>query len=511
MISHFLNNSFFFYSDFFFFKTIIFLNILAIFFLLIIPEKHILFFKQFSLIISLKLFLITFLTYSIHLIFLSKNSSAINLTNALQVVTFFELYNNKIAFCVDNISLLLIVLTTFITFICITISLELPKFKLFSLCFFIMSLLLFIVWTTFDIFIFYIFFESVLIPMFIVINFWGSRARKIRAAYLFFMYTVAGSLPMLLAILYIYAKTGTTNIFVLQLLNSPFAISDTTFFSFSEQKWLWLAFFLAFAVKVPMLPVHLWLPEAHVEAPTAGSVILAGVLLKLGSYGMLRFLNPLFSLGGVYFTPAVQTLAICSVVYAALTALRQNDLKRVIAYASISHMNLIVLGIFSLSVYAVEGAVFQMISHGLVASLLFLMVGILYDRSGTRLINNYSGLAIIMPTFASYFLIATIANMAFPFTCNFIGEILLFIGIFMVNTFTGFLSAFGIFLCATYSIWLYNRVFCGNLADQITSFTDIDYLDTFIIQIFVFLILLLGAKPQYITNFIYLDSLYIIS
>jgi proton-translocating NADH-quinone oxidoreductase chain M len=488
------------FSDAFFLKAMVLITLFALFFIAATPEKFAFLTKQLSLIFSLKLFLVSFFVYGIHFSVLSTNDTATNLSGALQVISVLEIYNNKIAFCVDNISLLLIVLTTFVNFVCITISLELPNFKLFSLCFFIMNLLLFVVWTTFDVFIFYIFFESVLIPMFVVINFWGSRARKIRAAYMFFLYTVAGSLPMLLAILYIYVKTGTTNIFALQILN---------FFNFTEQKWLWLAFFLAFAVKVPMAPLHLWLPEAHVEAPTAGSVVLAGVLLKLGSYGMLRFLNPLFVLGGLYFTPLVQTLAIASVVFAALTALRQNDLKRVIAYASISHMNLIVIGIFSLSVYAVEGAIFQMISHGLVASLLFLMVGILYDRSGTRLIANYSGLAVIMPTFASYFLIATIANAAFPFTCNFVGEVLLFIGIFLVNVNVGYLSALGIFLSATYSFWLYNRVFCGNLSDTVTSFTDIDFLDAFIIRVFLFFIILLGACPQYITNFVYFDSLYL--
>ena len=363
---------------------------------------------------------------------------------------------------------------TFLVFVCIAISLELPNFKLFALSFFVMELLLLIVWVVFDIFIFYIFFESVLIPMFVIIKFWGSRARKTRAAYLFFLYTVIGSMPMLFAVIYIYLKAGTTNVFVLQLLN---------IFTFIEQKWLWLAFFLAFAVKVPMFPFHLWLAEAHVEAPTAGSVILAGVLLKLGSYGMLRFLNPLFSIAGIYFTPLVQAVSICGIVYASLTALRQNDFKRVIAYASIAHMNLIIVGIFSLSIYSIQGAVFQMISHGLIASLLFLLVGILYDRSGTRLIKNYVGLAIVMPTYATYFLLSTIANMAFPGTSSFAGEFLLFLGIFLVNVNTGFLSALGIFLCSTYSIWLYNRTMCGNLSDQVLSYTDIDFLDVFIIRV----------------------------
>jgi len=311
-----------------------------------------------------------------------------------------------------------------------------------------MQILLLIVWTVFDIFIFYLFFESVLIPMFLIIKLYGSRSRKIRAAFLFFMYTVVGSISMLIAILFMYNRTGTCNTFYYQLINN---------FTFLEQKYLWIAFFLAFAVKVPMFPFHLWLPEAHVEAPTSGSVILAGVLLKLGSYGMLRFLNPFFNHAGIFFTPFVHTLSICGIIYASLTAFRQNDLKRVIAYASIAHMNLIVIGVFSTSIYAFQGVIFQMIGHGLVASLLFLMVGIIYDRSLTRLISNYSGLTIIMPTFSTFFLFATIGNMAFPGTSNFIGEILLFFGIFLTNPVSGYFSALGIFLCSTYSIWLFNR------------------------------------------------------
>lgn len=484
----------FLYSDSFFLKTLALINVLAIVLIALIPSKFSFLIKQLTLVLSFKLFLISFL------VFVARNELTAEFGIAeIEVLSF---YNNNIAFCCDNISLLLIVLTTFLTFICLVISLELPNFKLFALCFFIMEFLLFIVWIVFDLFIFYIFFESVLLPMFIIINFWGSRARKIRAAYLFFMYTVIGSLPMLLALLYIYTKVGTTNVFALQLVN---------FFSQTEQKWLWLAFFIAFAVKVPMLPVHLWLPEAHVEAPTAGSVMLAGVLLKLGSYAMLRFLNPLFAFGGLYFIPLVQTLAICSVIFASLTALRQNDLKRVIAYASIAHMGLIVIGIFSISIYAIEGAIFQMISHGIVASLLFLMVGILYDRSGSRLIANYSGLAMIMPTFATYFLLATISNMAFPLTSNFIGEVLLFCGIFMVNTTIGYIAAIGIFLVSTYSIWLYNRVFFGNISEQVQSYTDIDALDKFVIQFLLFMIIGLGAYPHYITSFVYFDSLYLLS
>ena len=493
-------NADFFFSDLFFIKLLILFNLLAILIIVLIPKKYNLLIKQVSILFSLVFFLISLLLYKSRFVNLLETGNSF--FSSFKILTTIDILNNKIPFCCDNISFLLIILTTFLIFICLLISLELPEFKLYSICFFTIELILLVVWTVFDVFLFYIFFESVLIPMFIIILFWGSRDRKIRAAYLFFMYTVIGSLPMLFSILYIYSKAGTTNVFLLQLNN---------FFSFNEQKFLWLTFFLAFAVKVPMVPFHLWLPEAHVEAPTAGSVILAGVLLKLGSYGMIRFLNPLFVIGGVYFTPFVQTMSICGIIYASLTALRQNDLKRIIAYASIAHMNLIVIGIFSLSIYAMEGAILQMISHGLVASLLFLMIGIVYDRSGTRLLKNYSGLTTVMPTFSSYFLIATIANMAFPGTCNFAGEILLFLGIFLTNVNTGYLSAIGIFLCATYSIWLYNRIMCGNITKEVSNFTDIDYLDVFICRVFIFCILLFGLYPHFATVFIYSDSLYLLS
>ncbi len=487
-----------FFSDFFFIKYLMLVLVLTIVALLLISEKYVLYIKQVSLVLSMKIFLISYVLYSSHKTLFTGNALFAESFKTFAVV---EIFDNKIAFCCDNISLLLIVLTTFLTVICLAISLELPNFKLFAICFLVMELFLLIVWTTFDIFVFYIFFESVLIPMFVIIKLWGSRARKTRAAYLFFMYTVIGSLPMLFSILYIYFKTGTTNMLVLQLAN---------FFSFQEQKFLWLAFFLAFAVKCPMVPFHLWLPEAHVEAPTSGSVILAGVLLKLGSYGMLRFLNPLFNIAALYFTPLVQTLSVCGIVYASLTALRQNDIKRVIAYASIAHMNLIVVGIFSLSIYSIQGAVFQMISHGLVASLLFLLVGILYDRSGTRLITNYSGLTLVMPKFSYYFLIATLANMAFPGTSGFAGEFLLFAGIFLVNTYTGYLCALGIFLCSTYSIWLYNRTMYGNLSTQVLSYKDVDWLDLIVIRSFIAAILKIGLKPYLLTNFIYGDVLYLL-
>jgi proton-translocating NADH-quinone oxidoreductase chain M len=253
--------------------------------------------------------------------------------------------------------------------------------------------LLMCVFSVLDLILFYIFFESVLIPMFLIIGIWGSRERKIRAAYQFFLYTLIGSLLMLLAVLLIYFQAGTTDIHVLM----------TTEFSERRQIFMWLAFFASFAVKIPMLPFHIWLPEAHVEAPTAGSVILAGILLKLGGYGFLRFSIPLFPEATIYFTPLVYTMSILAVIYASLTTLRQVDMKKIIAYSSVAHMNFCTIGMFTLNVQGVEGSILLMLSHGIVSSALFLCIGVLYDRHHTRIVRYYSGLVHTMPLFVTLF------------------------------------------------------------------------------------------------------------
>ena len=475
------------------FNYIFVINFFAIIALFLIPKKYNIFIKQFVVLIQLKLLILTLTLYINKYAFFSS-------TFSIQTKESFFLFNNYLTFSCDSISLILMLLTSCLILFCLIISIDLSKFKLFALCFFIIELFLLIVWTTNDLFIFYTFFESVLIPMFIIITFWGSRERKIKAAYLFFMYTVIGSILMLFAIIYVYIVTGTSNILLLQICSK---------IEFSEQLFLWFAFFLGFAVKIPMVPFHLWLPEAHVEAPTAGSVLLAGILLKLGSYGMLKFLNPIFTDAGIFFTPVVHMLSLFGVIYASLTALRQNDLKRIIAYASIAHMNLIVIAIFSISVYALEGSLFQMVSHGLVSSLLFLMIGILYDRSGTRVVIQFSGLASIMPVFATFFLFATISNMAFPGTSSFAGELFMLAGIFLTNKVTALLSALGIFLCSTYSIWLFNRIMCGSVNRNITNFKDIDNLDFFVIFLLVLLIIVLGLYPHYISVFTYMDILWL--
>jgi len=345
-----------------------------------------------------------------------------------------------------------------------------------------------------DLLLFYIFFESVLIPMFIIIGVWGSRERKVRASYMFFLYTLLGSVLMLLSILYIYFQVGTTDYEM--LLVYPF--------TFVEQRFIWLAFFASFASKIPMLPVHIWLPEAHVEAPTAGSVVLAGILLKLGSYGFLRFSLPLLPEASLYFTPFIFALSVVGVIYSSLTAIRQTDLKRIIAYTSVAHMNLVMIGLFSFNVVGLEGAILQSLSHGFVSSALFLIIGVIYDRHHTRMVSYYSGLVHTMPLFTIIFLIFTMANIALPGTSSFVGEFLILSGSFKVNTCVTFLGATGMVFGGGYSLWLFNRVCYGNLKIQYLS----QFQDLTLKEFFVFLPLLcgtfvLGIYPELVLDVIH--------
>ena len=359
---------------------------------------------------------------------------------------------------IDGISLLFVVLTTLLISLCLLISWDGVKHNLkeYLICFLVMEFFLIGVFCVLDLLLFYIFFESVLIPMFLIIGIWGSRERKIRAAYFFFLYTLSGSLLMLLSILYIYVQSGTTD----------YEILLTFRFSSLEQKFLWLAFFLSFATKVPMMPVHLWLPEAHVEAPTAGSVILAGVLLKLGTYGFIRFSLPMFPDASFYFSPLVYTMATVGIVYPSFTAIRQTDFKRIIAYTSVAHMNLVILGIFSLNNIGLEGAILQSLSHGFVASALFLIIGVVYERHGTRTIKYYGGLVHLMPLYVTVFLFFTMANMGLPGTSSFVGEFLILIGSFKTNISVTFIGASSMVVGGCYSLWLFNRIAYGNLKTQ---------------------------------------------
>jgi proton-translocating NADH-quinone oxidoreductase chain M len=301
--------------------------------------------------------------------------------------------------------------------------------------------------------------------MFIIIGIWGSRERKILANYYFFIYTIAASILLLVAILYIFDQTGTTDYFIGILFS----------FSKMEQILLWFLFFISFSSKIPMLPVHLWLPEAHVEAPTVGSIILAGVLLKLGVYGFIRFSIVIFPMGAFYFTPLVYSLATIGIIYTSLTAIRQSDLKKIIAYTSISHMNLVVLGIYSYNIIGIQGAIYQSVNHGFISSGLFILIGIIYDRHKTRILNYYGGLSSITPLFTFIFLFFSFANIGFPCTGNFLGELLIFIGLFKLNIIITLFSSLSLVISAIYSLWLFNRISFGNLKIQyLTNFLDLN-------------------------------------
>nr|CAA40452.1 NADH-ubiquinone oxidoreductase chain 4 [Triticum aestivum]CAA40453.1 NADH-ubiquinone oxidoreductase chain 4 [Triticum aestivum] len=390
---------------------------------------------------------------------------------------------------IDGLSLFFVILTTFLIPICISVGWSgMRSFgKEYITAFLIREFLMIAVSCMLDPLLFYVLSESVPIPMFIIIGVWGSRQRKIKAAYQFFLYTLLGSVFMLLAILLILLQTGTTDLQILL----------TTEFSERRQILLWIAFFASFAVKVPMVPVHIWLPEAHVEAPTAGSVILAGILLKLGTYGFLRFSIPMFPEATLCFTPFIYTLSAIAIIYTSLTTLRQIDLKKIIAYSSVAHMNLVTIGMFSPNIQGIGGSILLMLSHGLVSSALFLCVGVLYDRHKTRLVRYYGGLVSTMPNFSTIFFFFTLANMSLPGTSSFIGEFLILVGAFQRNSLVATLRALGMILGAAYSLWLYNRVVSGNLKpDFLYKFSDLNGREVSIFLPFLVGVVRMGVHPK---------------
>jgi proton-translocating NADH-quinone oxidoreductase chain M len=411
-------------------------------------------------------------------------------------VIWLPLFNLNFTLGIDGISIFFLILNTLLIPLCIIVSWNSVKSNLkeFLIAFLVLDFFLIGTFCVLDLLLFYIFFESVLIPMFLIVGVWGSRERKILAAYYFFLYTLSGSVLMLLSILYIYSQVGTTDYEVLLTFS----------FSSLEQKLLWFTFFIAFASKVPMVPLHLWLPEAHVEAPTAGSVILAGVLLKLGTYGFIRFSLPLFPKASFFFTPLVYTIAVIGIIYTSFTAIRQTDFKRIIAYTSIAHMNLVILGIFSFNTIGIEGAIMQSLSHGFVASALFLVIGVVYDRYHTRLVTYYGGLSSVMPIYIFIFLFFTLANISFPGTSSFVGEFLILVGSFKVNTSVTFLGATSVVIGAAYSLWLFNRIAYGNLKIQYTH----KFLDLSPREFLVFLPLILGTLIIGIYPNIFLTSIH---
>lgn len=440
------------------------------------------FIKNFSIFMSFFIFLMSLPLW----IFFDKSTSNFQYLFKIEWISQFNL---NFSLGIDGISLFFIILTTFLMPICMLISYEsiTKNIKEYFILYFILEFCLIIAFSVLDVLIFYIFFESVLIPMFLIIGIWGSRERKIKASFLFFMYTLAGSLFMFIALIHLFLTIGTTDYQILYYSN----------FNFSTEKLYFLAFFLAFAVKVPMLPFHIWLPEAHVEAPTAGSVLLAGILLKLGSYGMIRFLVPLFPNATIFFTPYILVLCLISIIYASLTAIRQTDLKRIIAYASVAHMNFIILGIFSLTLQGLEGSIIQMISHGLVSSGLFFSIGCLYDRYHTRFINYYGGLAHTMPLFCIALFIYVLANMSIPGSSSFVGEILILTGVFEDNTTTAIFATIGMFLGGIYSLLFYNRICYGNIQNiYLKIYYDLTYREFLIHLILIINIFLLGLYPK---------------
>lgn len=404
--------------------------------------------------------------------------------------------NFNYPFGFDGISILFFFLSAFLIFICILFIWEDPAFKNYAINLFLIELFLLIIFSTLDLFVFYIFFEAILVPMFLIIGVHGSRERKIRAVYLFFFYTLCGSILMLISILYIYVTAGTLNMEYL----SAWKFTET------EQLFLWTTFFLSFASKIPMFPFHIWLPEAHVEAPTVGSVLLAGILLKLGVYGFLRFSFVLFPDACLFYSPLIYLLSILGVVYASLTAIRQTDMKRMVAYSSVAHMNMVTLGIFSFNMIGFEGALLQSLSHGFVAGGMFLLIGILYNRYHSRFIYYYGGLIHSMPLFCSFFLIFTLANIALPGTSSFAGEFLILVGIYKNSIFACVLSALGVILCGSYSLWLYNRVVFGNFKINYTLvFKDISEREFMVLLPIAAFIFILGFYPSIFMAYFHLS------
>jgi proton-translocating NADH-quinone oxidoreductase chain M len=459
-----------------------FLPLISCLILVLIPNKNILLGKQLTLFTSFSVFLVSLLLW----LFFDKEYARFQFVYTL---AWIPSYNLNFSLGIDGISLFFLLLTTLLIPICLLASWDNVKshVKEYLIAFLFMEALLILVFSVKDLLLFYIFFESILIPMFVIIGIWGSRERKIRASYLFFLYTLFGSVLMLLSILYVYFVAGTTD----------FEALLSHEFSLTEQKFLWLAFFESFASKIPMLPLHIWLPEAHVEAPTAGSVVLAGILLKLGSYGFIRYSIPLFPQASLYFTPLIFSLSILGIVYASLTAIRQTDLKRIIAYSSVAHMNVVMLGLFSFNVVGLEGAILQSLSHGFVSSGLFLIIGVIYDRHGTRMIKYYSGLVHTMPLFTLVFLIFTMANIGLPGTSSFVGEFLILAGTFKVSICSCFFGSTGMILGGGYALWLFNRISYGNLKIQyLIHFQDITFREFLTFLPLVIGTIFMGIYPE---------------
>ena len=401
----------------------------------------------------------------------------------------------KFKFGIDGISILFIVLTAFIIPICIISCVNSIKTRLkeFLIAILILETFMIGVFCSLDLVVFYIFFEAGLIPMFLIIGIWGGP-KKVYAAFKFFLFTLLGSVLMLVAIISIYWITGTTDITQIFEIKIP-----------AEYQYvLWLAFFSSFAVKMPMWPVHTWLPDAHVEAPTAGSVILAAILLKMAGYGFLRFSIGMFPVASEYFIPLIFTLSVIAIIYTSLVALMQEDMKKLIAYSSVAHMGFVTLGIFTFTPQGIEGSIFQMISHGLISAALFLCVGVLYDRVNSRLISSYGGIVNVLPKYSLVFAVFMLGALGLPGTSGFIGEILVLLGVFQKNFLVAILASIGIILGAAYMLWLYKRVVFGKLEkSNLKNLNDLNLSEGIVLFSLLILVLILGFYPNLILNTIH--------
>ena len=406
---------------------------------------------------------------------------------------------------VDGISILFVMLTTFLMPITIASCWEVEtRVKEYMIALLMLESLMIGVFVALDLVLFYLFFEAGLIPMFLIIGIWGGKDR-IYASFKFFLYTFFGSVLMLVAMIAMYVDAGTTDIAA--LLNHNFASEAFPILGIQVvggmQTLLWLAFFASFAVKMPMWPVHTWLPDAHVQAPTAGSVILAAVLLKMGGYGFLRFSLPMFPVASDLLAPLVFWMSAIAIVYTSLVAIAQHDMKKLIAYSSVAHMGYVTMGIFAANQQGIDGAIFQMLSHGFISGALFLCVGVIYDRMHTREIDAYGGLVNRMPAYALVFMFFTMANVGLPGTSGFIGEFLTIMGVFQVNTWVAFVAATGVILSAAYALWLYRRVVWGELIkESLKTITDMTGRERAIFAPLVAMTLLLGIYPSLVTDII---------